>query len=289
MKKGVFVGLAGMDFVYYQDSMPLENKKSKTNNYDMQIGGPAANAAITYALLGGNAVLITCIGDSEMGKIIKKELTEVYGVEVIDCSKGIDILPCISSISVNNVNGNRTIWSGQQVFKVNDKINYTDAIKNASFCFSDCNLSVISEQVINEVKLAWKTIILDAGSWKENMNIYLSAARDVIASADCKSPEGVDFITAAQKYGVKNTAVTNGSDFIEWKKEEDGGNIYPPRVEAKDTLGAGDVFHGAYCYFAMEKGLSFQEALEKASEVASLSVQYYGSRQGVKEYINKKR
>src|SRR4051794_1721794 len=102
MKLGIFTGLAGLDIVYYQDSIPLENSKSKTNDYLTEIGGPAANAAITYAMLGGKSYLITCIGDSEFGKIMKKQLHDDYGVEIIDLAEGSDRLPSISGISINN-------------------------------------------------------------------------------------------------------------------------------------------------------------------------------------------
>lgn len=285
MKNGVFIGLAGIDLIYYQDNIPKENQKSKTNDYDMQIGGPAANAAITYSVLGGKAVLITCIGDSEMGKNIKKELTDVYRIKVIDFASGNSMLPCISAISVNNATASRTIWSGQQIFSIDEHTNFAYEIENSEFCFSDCNLPVISETVINTARNFSKNIILDAGSWKENMGIYLSAASEVIASADCRCPEGTDFFVDAEKYGVKNIAVTNGGKAIVWKSGSESGEIYPPIVEAKDTLGAGDVFHGAYCYFKTEKGLSFKDSLERASKVASMSVQYKGAIHGVKKYV----
>jgi len=290
MKLGIFTGLAGLDIVYYQDNLPIENSKSKTNDYITVVGGPAANAAITYAMLGGKALLITCIGHSEFGQIIKKQLHD-YGVEVIDFAKGADVLPSISGISVNKTNGNRTIWSGQPLYnKINDEkfetVMYSISMGKASFCFSDCNVPQISIKVLQEAKKHSKTIILDAGSWKDNFDFYLSVADEVIASAVCKPPtHHHDFMAAAMDYGVKNVAITDGGEAIKWKSPEEQGKIAPPKVEAKDTLGAGDIFHGAYCFFRVVKNLSFADSLEKAAEVASLSVQYWGPREGVKAYL----
>lgn len=285
-KLGVFVGLACLDMVYYQNSIPSENKKSKTNNYNVFIGGPATNAAITYAMLGGSSVVISSIGDSELGKILKKELCEDYGVEVIDCASGLDILPSIASIAINVTNASRTIWSGQQlVYNINDEY-LKDVVKNADFCFSDCNLPELSMKVLHDAQEKSKPIVLDAGSWKNKFELFLSVADDVIASADCIPPShNNDFMVAASQYAVENIAITNGEDFIKWKNGSNEGTIQPPLVEAKDTLGAGDVFHGAYCYYRFEKNLSFPESLLRASEVASLSVQYFGPREGVREYL----
>lgn len=50
--KGLFVGLCTKDILYYTDDIPAHNHKSKTEDFATYIGGPAANAAITYAALG---------------------------------------------------------------------------------------------------------------------------------------------------------------------------------------------------------------------------------------------
>ena len=114
---GVFVGLAGLDIVYYQNQLPSENKKSKTNDYRIYTGGPAANAAITYALLGGKARLVTCIGQSGIGEIIRRELLQ-YGVELVDCAGNLPVLPNVSSISVSMDNGSHIIWIGILICRI---------------------------------------------------------------------------------------------------------------------------------------------------------------------------
>jgi sugar/nucleoside kinase (ribokinase family) len=54
-----------------------------------------------------------------------------------------------------------------------------------------------------------------------------------------------------------------------------------PQVEVVDTMGAGDVFHGAYCYFA-STGRGFIESLAEAAKVASESCRYAGTREWMK-------
>ena len=50
--KGLFVGLCTRDIVYYIDEFPQCNHKIKTEEFATYIGGPATNAAITFAVLG---------------------------------------------------------------------------------------------------------------------------------------------------------------------------------------------------------------------------------------------
>jgi len=47
---------------------------------------------------------------------------------------------------------------------------------------------------------------------------------------------------------------------------------------APDTSGAGDIFHGAFCFYACEPGATFQDALAKAAVVASESCRHIGTR-----------
>ncbi|MCL1849280.1 MAG: PfkB family carbohydrate kinase, partial [Clostridiales bacterium] len=89
---------------------------------------------------------------------------------------------------------------------------------------------------------------------------------------------------AAAGHRLVRYALTNGEHPLVWYEEGQRGEVTPPAVEAIDTLGAGDVYHGAYCYFRYRLGLPFVEALTRAAEVAAKSVAYEGPRQGVIAY-----
>lgn len=56
------------------------------------------------------------------------------------------------------------------------------------------------------------------------------------------------------------------------------GEIGIEPVECVDSLVAGDIFHGAFCYAHLEKEYAFEEALRYASGVAGESVKYRGPR-----------
>jgi sugar/nucleoside kinase (ribokinase family) len=286
MVKGIFAGLTGLDITYYQNEFPNENLKSKTNNYQTFIGGPAANAAITYAILAGSATLVTCLGNSSIAKAIKSELTQDYQITVVDMAAEIEILPSISSVLVNMDKATRTIWSGQQQFSILNKINYEAIISEAYFCFSDCNLSEVTVEFLKTSRKMKKKIVLDPGSWKPHFTVCLPLADEIIASVNCKPAEG-DLVTFLKDTDVKNIAITDGENATKWLEDSREGTIPVPKVQAIDTLAAGDVLHGAYCYYRYHEGLSFVHALEKATVVASESVKYYGARKGVYQLVKK--
>jgi sulfofructose kinase len=60
-------------------------------------------------------------------------------------------------------------------------------------------------------------------------------------------------------------AVTAGSEGVHWA----GGHLAPPGVQAVETLGAGDVFHGAFA-LALAEGSSEEHALRFASAAAAV-------------------
>lgn len=281
MVKGVFAGLTGLDITYYQTEIPEENFKSRTNDYDTFIGGPAANAAITYAILGGDATLLTCLGDSVIAKSIKTEFKEEYGVKVIDLAKSSKNLPSISSILVHTGHATRTIWSGQQQFTNIDVEIIEETVRKASFCFSDCNLPEVTIPFLNHAAFLQKRIVLDPGSWKPHFPKCLPLGDEVIASVNCKPEGDIDLVTFLKRENVKKIAITDGERITHWYDEGKQGIIKVPHVEAVDTLAAGDVLHGAFCYYRFDEEKSFVEAMKKATIVASESVKYYGAREGV--------
>ncbi len=265
--KGLFVGLCTKDIVYYTNEYPLHNHKSKTEDFATYIGGPAANAAITYAALGGDATLATCLGNSTESLAIIEQLRG-YGVTVLNYSD-YDTLPNMASIFVTE-DGKRTIVSGQHPFLVNCEYDL-DAY---DFVLFDCNQQEISIDILQKCRK--KTIVLDAGSVKPNIELFLQRADIVIASEDFKDEMGNDIFT--MDCLALHKALTRGERPIVYNAKE----ISVERVNAVDTLGAGDIFHGAFCYAYFAERKNCEDALRFAAKIASESVKHRGPRTWIK-------
>ena len=273
---GLFLGLTGQDVVHYYDNeLPAEDKKIKTHEFDTRIGGPAANAAIAYALLGGKAILVTYIGSSSAGKHIKNELAEC-GLIVIDLADATMRTPNISSVLINKHSGKRTIISGQQQVTEANLSAVLKVIDRVDFCLSDCNLGDTAVRVLQLFHERKKPVVLDAGSWKDNMDQCLSLATEVISSASF-GKDNRDILQLADDYGLEFVAKTQGNMDILFKDGTIVGTVTPPTPELiVDTLGAGDIFHGAYCYSRFQLKAERVESLKYAAKIASMSVEKKG-------------
>lgn len=284
MKKGIFIGRTTLDIVYYHQGMPGENEKSKTWDYRSAVGGNACNGAVTYALLGGRAVLITAIGSSNIGRSMKLEL-EQYQIELIDLLEGKNVLPFISAILINMENESRTIWGGQQSMMEYAGIDQEDIIRNGAFIMADDQFPTLAAELFYQAREEQIPAVFDAERWRPETEKLLDGATDVIASSDCRPADQRSMFEVLREKKIPYRAVTDGGNPILWETEERSGSVLPIKVKPVDTLGAGDILHGAYCYFRFAQGLSFEQALDKASRVSGYSVAYRGPRQGIYEYM----
>src|SRR5690625_5980424 len=66
--RGVFAGLATLDVIHRVDASPGPDEKVTALSQFVAAGGPAANAAVTFAALGGHAVLLTALGRSPIDR-----------------------------------------------------------------------------------------------------------------------------------------------------------------------------------------------------------------------------
>ena len=235
--RGYFVGLTTMDYVFYVNSHPQKNSKVKTNHFTRLVGGPAANAAITYSLLGGNATLVTCLGNTAESDVIKETL-EKFGVTVVNCTED-------------------------------------DAMPEPAFCLFDLNQQELSLAVLRNCDCE---IIVDAGSWKGETLAFLKKASVVISSEEFRDPVGRD-IFSIQECASAQKAMTRGEKPIRL----DDGEVPVASVPCVDSLAAGDIFHGAFCFAYYHKQYDFREALTFASKIATESVKYEGPWEWVKK------
>ena len=268
MAKGLFIGLAGMDIIYYSDRYPDKNDKSTIHDYKTFTGGPAANEAITFSLLGGDSTLITSIGESPIGNAIKADL-ESYGVTVIDLSEGVDILPFISAIMVDS-QGERSIWSGQRRFPVLEfKLNDHDY----DFCMCDCYMYPHSLELLKSLPESIP-VCLDVDVYNDYIYDYLQFAEIAILSSKVWSD--VDKKRLKPELRI---AVTDNDCPIQIIEPEVNCSVTVRKVKAIDTLGAGDIFHGAFAYFYYNQNDSFESSVKEASRIATISVEYFGTRE----------
>jgi len=277
-RKGLFIGLTTVDIQYFVDENPKPNSKIKTEAPLVSAGGPAANAALTYSFLGGNAHILTCIGENPFRDFLRNDFAR-HRVFVDDYLEGQVFQPTIATIFTNRNTSERTILTHHP-----DPLEHSGEtnidVGEYDFLLTDGFYPELSEPLCQQAKKRGIPVVLDGGSWKPPLAALLPWTDVAICSANFHPP-GTDSVESVFSFlrdqGVGFAAISRGEEAI----FSTGGSIPVPQVHAVDSLGAGDILHGAFCWF-FSSGCAAFESLAKASKIAALSTCFTGTRQWMK-------
>lgn len=279
MAEVIFVGLSTIDVIYGVDKFPKANEKVAARSQEVYVGGPATNACIAHTHLGGKAALVTAVGKHPLAAMIREESAR-YGIQLIDLNAEFADVPPISSVTVAR-NGQRNVVSANAVrVHTHDAMVDQRVLSSARMVMVDGHHMQACQAWAAAARDLGKPVVFDGGSWKDGSEELLKSVTTAICSADFLPPgsknsqQVVEYLRAR---GVANIAITHGAEPIDFVSGMSQGTLRVPPVEVADTTGAGDVLHGAYCYFA-SLGHGFVEALSEAAEIAAESCRYEGTR-----------
>ncbi|OKH38776.1 ribokinase [[Phormidium ambiguum] IAM M-71] len=278
-KHGIFVGLVTLDFVYLTSSLPGINQKMVALDYTVTAGGPATNAAITFSYWGNTAKILGVVGEHPITHLIRSDLAS-YRVEIQDLDPKRLEPPPVSSILVTNSTGDRAVISlnatKSQIIAENLSL---DIVQNVNIILFDGHQMAISQKIAELAQAKNIPIVIDGGSWKPGFAELLPLANYVICSANFYPPgceTTADVIAYLAALNIPYIAITHGEKPIQYLAKGIAGTIEVPVIKPVDTLGAGDIFHGAFCHYILHK--EFPSALQDAAKVAAESCQYFGTR-----------
>lgn len=285
-RRGVFCGLATLDIIHRVITAPGVNEKVTAREQFVAAGGPAANAAVTFAALGGEATLLTALGAGPIAEAITAELAGV-GVQVMDIAPElIDAAP-VSSVMVTESTGERSVV-GADAAAVEAPAPSDEALRKTldevDVVLIDGHHPHMAKAAADAARKSGLPTVIDAGRWKPAMADVLSRATDVVASADFRMPgSSTSAHTAAQLVadGCPVVVTTAGAEPVQWWAAGAQGSVAVPTTIAVDTLGAGDVFHGAYAY-ALSHGEGVASRIAFANAVAATRCAHIGPRSWLK-------
>ncbi len=277
------VGHAVEDRIYYVDAIPTIAAKHQALGYEAVGGGPAANAAVAISRLGGKALLSARLGDDPAGDSILRDLE----TENVDCSL------------VRQFHGNRSSTSAVFVDASGERliVNDLDATMPASpdwliAAFPDYADAVLADirwpegakAALSKAKTQGLPAILDADHPFPHDDALLDAATHIAFSADGlkKFTNNNELEAALLDVATKTAAwvcVTNGGDGTLIAAESGINRTRAFNVNVVDTLGAGDIWHGAFA-LALAEGRREEDAVIFASGAAALKVSRKGGRNG---------
>ncbi len=281
--RGLFIGLTTIDIQYFVGEFPKPNLKIKSAPPDIIIGGPAANAAVAFAKLNGNANFVSSVGENVFSKLILDDFHQT-NVDFADLAGNKIFSPVLATVVTSLKNGDRNIFTHNPEI-INSEIDPEHLIETISPHIVMLD-GFYPEFGISVAKLAKQKnipVVLDCGSWKPQYDELLHFADFVICSENFFPQNAVNSqhtITCLQERKVPHFAISRGEKPILFYHNNCINKVKIHQTEVVDSLGAGDVLHGAFCFYYL-KCNDFIKALEKASEVATFSCKYKGTRQWI--------
>jgi sulfofructose kinase len=273
----VCVGQVVTDHTFRVDEVELPPSKTTARGYTMSVGGMAANAAIAVARLGGAAVFWGRVGKDEAGEELKHAL-EVEGVDASGLVMAEGARTPLSAVIVDKV-GERSIVTYRGERLPTDPSGLPlDRLAEAGSLLCDPRWPEAAEVAFRAARERGLPSAMDAEKSEERVLRQLVPLTDhaifaktglSIFAPNVPPEEG---LARALKAGpLKMAAVTLGERGTLWRtREMEKAETRPAfPVDATNTTGAGDVFHGAYA-LAIAEGQEVEDALRFASAAGAL-------------------
>ena len=276
--RGLFIGLTTLDFIYLSDRSLQANQKAVAKDYLTVAGGPATNAAVAFNSFGNRGQLLSVIGNHPLTKLIRDDL-ERYSVSSRDLMPNKTESPPVSSIVVTASTGERSLISINAVKSQVESFFATDLLHDIDLILVDGHQLEVSLQLAAIAKSKQIPVVLDGGSWKPGLEKLLEFVDYAICSANFYPPQSQkkdEVFRFLSKCGIKQIAITQGNRAVQYLNRGTAGEIAIPVIQAVDTLGAGDIFHGAFCHYILRE--DFPTALKLAAKTASHSCMFFGTR-----------
>lgn len=276
------IGIPVRDLTFRIQELPARGFKVNASHFGEIAGGNALNAAIGIVRLGGRASMCGPMGDS-------RETTSRYIFDKL-AHEGIDtkhiihmpgLVTPISSIMIDP-SGERTIvtFRDPELWKVR--------LPSAGILLEDCDAVLIESRcaefctdICAEARRRDIPVIVDADRTMSLREGLLTASSHLVFSSEAlQSTAGIADDAEALKKIAKLTpsfvAGTSGAQGTLWLDEHHNLQQTPAfPVHTVDTLGAGDVFHGAFA-LGITEGQDLPTALRFASAAAALKCTRFG-------------
>lgn len=281
----VGVGYTALDYLAVVPRFPEENRKLEIEEFLVQGGGPTATAVVTVRRLGLDAAFIGKMGDDDFGKRMLEGLQE----EGIDVSRAIIERGGRSQyafIMVDRSTAARTIlWTRGNLKPFEGEEVDCSLVAGARGLLIDSLEPSAALAAARTARGAGIPVVIDAGTLRDGVRELLPLCDYIVASelfAEQIS-DGGSYEKALERiigYGSRAAVVTLGEKGCVALAGSHLVAVPGFEVEAVDTTGAGDVFHGAFM-FGVLKGWDIERICLFSNAVAALKCRRFGGRAGI--------
>lgn len=268
----ICLGIAVRDLVFTVPALPPTPQKLTASSMRTGGGGMAATAAVAAAALGGAVDYWGRFGDDETGRALRREM-EAHGVRMHASTTAGSQTPVAAVLVADNGERTLAVFRG----KLDDDAGWLPlaGVPEAGAVLADFRWPQGARALYAAAARAKIPRVLDADAGDAaTVRILLplvdhaifsqAGLAELAGSADVET--GLRHVVALTGGVVGVTLGARGSLFL-----VDGARhrLPAPAVLARDTNGAGDVFHGAYT-LALAEGLRTPDAMRFATAAAAL-------------------
>jgi sulfofructose kinase len=284
----VGVGLNATDTLILVPRFPAYAGKEPFVDEMYSPGGQVASAMVACAKLGLRTKYIGTVGDDERGRI---QIDSLQGTGInldhVQVRKG-----CANQsayIVIDQSTGERTVlWRRSDCLRLDPSEITPEMITSSRLLHIDGHDTAAVGRAAAIARQHNIPVTVDVDTVYHGFDKVLPNVDYLITSSEFPvrwTGEGDPFralIMIQEEYGMKVAAMTLGS--FGSIARMDGKFCYSPAfvVNCVDTTGAGDVFHGAYCYGVLQ-GLSLRDTLDLSNAMAALNCTAIGARGGISD------
>lgn len=284
------VGLVCVDLLLSVPHHPAPDEKLRASSRLLAPGGPAAVAAAQIARLGGRAAFAGLIGDAATDPFAPL-LRQAFAAENIDTTAlrstpGFETP--LAAILVKP-DATRAVLSHRPAPAFHrsgtaepSRPGLAPSFPAARVILADGHRPEWNDTLLAHARGTAAPLVLDAGSWSDSIRALAPNADHLVASEACArsalggvDPASVHPAALRTALGARPDAtvvVTLGRRGLVWSDHAAGsaGALPAFRIDAIDTTGAGDAFHGAYA-LGVSRGFSLNDTLRFASAAGALA------------------
>lgn len=285
-------GAVAVDDLIFVDQYPAVDSKEPICSRERHGGGNTGTALVTISRLGGNPAFYGALGSDELSAFTIQELNR-EGVNCDEVVRDMGGSPVYSIGIIERHSGRRTILydvSGQVAPPLQSNI--LGKIPLARVVFVDHTMPELALGVCRNAHLVGVPVVADIeravvakhasqvealSKVVDHLVINLEMGRQLSGRND-----PLEIVTYLSREGHAAVVVTDGDQGCWFSGTEQKTVAHYPalKVEVVDTLGCGDVFHGAYAY-GLAKGLNLSERVKVATIAAGLKATKAGGRIGI--------
>ena len=283
------LGMSTLDVLVSSEALPRWEGCVPLDDLSLDGGGMAANTLVAFSKLGGRSGLVGVCGNDHLADL-KLGLLEKAGVDIRLVVRLAEDEPAMTLVFVQTSSGERTFASTGRMRKRPLAVEELDraAITSADGLFLDGFHSQAALAAAGWMREAGKPVFLDAGRSENADDLTVRSLIPLSTVLFGGAGFGAAYSGANELLDAGKFILSQGRAVYVETLGEQGSWTFSSEtiiqndafaVNAVDTTGAGDVFHGAFL-LAWMQGRSLLDAGRFASAAAAIKCMRRGAQAG---------